>query len=63
MLHALGRHTDALADCYAAVSLDRGYLRAYQRRADILAAVGDHVSAAQVPWSLFGSLLTDHDLT
>ena len=39
---------DALSDCYAAISLDGGYLRARQRRAEILAALGDHGAAAQV---------------
>ena len=55
MLHALGQHIDALADCYAAASLDPGYLRALQRRADILAALGDHAGAAQVTPGVFGA--------
>ena len=47
-LHALGRAMDALSDCYAALSLDGSYLRAFQRRAEIFTALGDHACAAQV---------------
>lgn len=46
-LHALRRHVDALADCFAAEAADPGYLRVLQRRADICTAIGDHHSAMQ----------------
>ncbi len=46
-LHAMRRHIDAIADCYAAEALDPRYTRVLQRRADIYSAVGDHYSAMQ----------------
>jgi DnaJ family protein C protein 7 len=47
-LHAMGRHVDAIADCYAAQAYDASYLRLYQRRAENFAAISDHNSALQV---------------
>lgn len=47
-LHAMRRHMDAIADCYAAEAHDPGYIRVLQRRADIYSAIGDHHSAMHV---------------
>lgn len=45
---ALGQHTEAVADCCAAITLDPAYLKAFQRRAEAAAALGDVSSAVQV---------------
>ena len=47
-MHALGRHTEAIADCCAAIVMDASYLKAYQRRAEAAIALGDINSAVQV---------------
>lgn len=47
-LHAMGRHTEAIAECCAAMALDPTYLKAYQRRAEAASALGDINSAVQV---------------
>ncbi len=44
----LGRPAEAVADACAALALEPGYLRARQRRAEGLAALGEHAAAAQV---------------
>ncbi|KAK9844088.1 hypothetical protein WJX81_004268 [Elliptochloris bilobata] len=44
---ALGRPAEAVADACAALALEPGYLRALQRRADALGALGEHAAAAQ----------------
>jgi tetratricopeptide (TPR) repeat protein len=44
----LGRPAEAVADACAALALEPGYLRAQQRRAEGLAALGEHAAAAQV---------------
>ena len=44
---ALGRPAEAAADACAALALEPGYLRALQRRAEALAALGEHAAAAQ----------------
>ncbi len=47
-MHALGQHTEAIADCCAAIALDASYLKAYQRRAEAAMALGDTAAAVQV---------------
>lgn len=44
-LHGLHRYMDAIMDTARAVHCDATYLRAYQRRADALIAIGDHHAA------------------
>ncbi|CAL5221311.1 g3481 [Coccomyxa viridis] len=46
-MHALGQHTEAIADCCAAIALDASYLKAYQRRAEAAMALGDTAAAVQ----------------
>ena len=43
---ALGRHTEAIMDCCAAVELDPSYLKAYQLRAEAAAVCAVQVSIA-----------------
>ncbi|XRB02952.1 chaperone protein DnaJ [Pycnococcus provasolii] len=45
--HAMGKYVEAVADCCAALHLDARYPRAYQRRADAYAALGDWAAAAR----------------
>ena len=47
-MHVLGQHTEAVADCCAAIALDASYLKAYQRRAEAAMALGDTAAALQV---------------
>ncbi|CAD7701382.1 unnamed protein product [Ostreobium quekettii] len=43
----LNRFLEALADCFVAVAMDGSYSRAFQRRADVFAALGDFSSAVE----------------
>lgn len=43
----LSRFMDALTDCFAAIEANSSYMRGYERRADVFAALGDFASAAQ----------------
>ena len=56
-MHALGRLTEAIADCCAAIALDASYLKAYQRRAEAAMALGDTSTAVQVT-QLTGPMLS-----
>ena len=45
---ALGRHTEAITDCCAAIELDPSYLKAYQLRAKAAAVCAVQVSIAVI---------------